>query len=566
VRTDHGCPRGLRRGIFSILGIATLILAVACTSGQGGNGSSGGTAATTLTIEGSPTGPITENFNPFDTTGPAWLLGAVGMIYEPLFQYNLAKPGQSYPWLATSEQFSDGDKTLTFQLRHGVTWSDGKPFTSADVAFTFNLLKKYPAINTLGITFTSISTPTPYTVVMHFAAPAYVQLYNIAGDTFIVPEHLWTGVNPVTFANAHPVGTGPYVLSQMNAQGMTLVKNTHYWQPGEPAVDKLEYEVFDSNNSAGAALESGQIDWAGSFVARVQQEFASRDPQHNQYWFVAYRPVYLVLNLTESPFNLLPVREALSISLDRAGVVAAGEYGEQPPATSPTGVVLPEEQSLLSPQYGNLRYTTDLAQARALLKQAGFKEAADGKFTEPDGKPFAFTIIGPTAYTDLMSDDQAIAQQWDALGAQVTVQGESVGTWYDQGLTGDYQVTLSAPGSAQTEDPYAAYNETLNSALSSPVGKSSVGDIEHFESPATNALLNDWANATTAAARQQAMDGIESVMVNQIPVIPLFDNVYFAEWNTSQFTGWPTQRNPYDMPAPAGSFAEVVILHLHPVS
>jgi peptide/nickel transport system substrate-binding protein len=88
-----------------------------------------------------------NDFNPLVPTSTLVSWTAVGYIYEPLLQYDMLKPGTVYPWLATSATWSNHDKTLTFQLRRGVTWSDGVPFTSKDVVFTFDLLKKYPSLN-----------------------------------------------------------------------------------------------------------------------------------------------------------------------------------------------------------------------------------------------------------------------------------------------------------------------------------------------------------------------------------------------------------------------------------
>jgi len=346
---------------------------------------------------------------------------------------------------------------------------------------------------------------------------------------------------------------------------MTLVKNPHYWQPGEPKIDKLVYPVFDSNTSANTSLENGDIDWAGNFLPHIQQLFKDRDPSQRFYEFVPDRTAYLALNLTKYPFNLLAVRQALSLALNRSAVINAGEYGEQPAALSPTGLILPEQSSLLNPAYAHTTYATDDSQALSILKGAGFTESG-GKLLEPNGKPFAFTLIGPSAYTDVMADDQVVAQQWDALGADVTVQGEAVGSWVGQTDTGDYDVSLTESSSIATVDPYGAYNQVLNSSFASPVGQSSVGDTEHFDSPAVDSLLSQWAGATTAAGRQAAMAGVEQAMVQQVPVIPLFYNVFFCEWTTGKVTGWPTTSNPYDVPEPAGPEAEYVVLHLTPVA
>ena len=102
-------------------------------------------------MESSPETTITQDFNPFVPTAAAYGMGATGLIYEPLIQFDLASPPMYYPWLATSYAWSNGGKTITFAIRQGVKWNDGTPFTPADVAFTFNLVKDNAAINLDGL-------------------------------------------------------------------------------------------------------------------------------------------------------------------------------------------------------------------------------------------------------------------------------------------------------------------------------------------------------------------------------------------------------------------------------
>jgi peptide/nickel transport system substrate-binding protein len=127
---------------LSLLVIFSIVLA-AC----GGSGSTSGQKHTTLTVINSATGSWQQNFNPYSSTAfnqP----GSQGMIYETmLFISDL--DGKETPWLAQSYNFSSDVKTLTFHLRPNVLWSDGKPFTSADVLFTLNMLKQYPALDTV---------------------------------------------------------------------------------------------------------------------------------------------------------------------------------------------------------------------------------------------------------------------------------------------------------------------------------------------------------------------------------------------------------------------------------
>src|SRR5580698_4151600 len=230
-------------------GLLTAGLA-ACTSSTSSSSSSGSTSSAsttgkTLVMESSPETTITQAFNPFVPTQAAYGMGATGLIYEPLIQFDLASPTISYPWLATSYAWSNAYKTITFTIRQGVKWNNGTPLTPADVAFTFNMVKANTAINSGGLTISSVSS-SGNTVTLTFPTPQFSNLEEIAGQA-IVPKSQWTGVNPATFTDATPVGTGPYMLGSFTPQGFTLKKNPYYWQPADVQVPTVDFPAYTSN-------------------------------------------------------------------------------------------------------------------------------------------------------------------------------------------------------------------------------------------------------------------------------------------------------------------------------
>ena len=220
-------------------------------------------------MESSPETTITQDFNPFDPTPAAYGMGATGLIYEPLIQFDLASPTVQYPWLATSYAWSNGYKTITFTIRQGVKWNNGTPLTPADVAFTFNMVKANTAINSGGLNISSVTT-SGNTVALTFPTPQYTNLENIAGQA-IVPKAQWTGVNPGTFTDANPVGTGPYMLGSFTPQGFILKKNPYYWQASLVKVPNVYFPVYTSNTGALSALFNNQIDWTGNYIPGLQR-------------------------------------------------------------------------------------------------------------------------------------------------------------------------------------------------------------------------------------------------------------------------------------------------------
>src|SRR5450432_2203667 len=215
--------------------IAVAVLLAACGSSSGGTASGGGStspspgsnsSSSLLTITTGAAGTFQDDFNPYS---PNVEDATNGMIYETLYFYDTAKAGAVSPWLATGYTWSKGGKALTVQLRHGVTWTDGKPFTSADVAFTFNLALKNAALNRFALPLQSVTTSGTYSVTINFKQPAYTDAYYALGRVDILPQHIWQSVkDPATFLNAHPVGTGAFELSKFSGQVFTLTANPHY--------------------------------------------------------------------------------------------------------------------------------------------------------------------------------------------------------------------------------------------------------------------------------------------------------------------------------------------------
>src|SRR5437667_62606 len=329
---------------FLAVGAAGLLAAglAACSSSGSSSGSSSSTtgAATTgktLVMESSPESTITQAFNPFVPTGAPWGMGATGLIYEPLIQFNLAAPPKYYPWLATSYAWSNGGKTLTFAIRQGVKWNDGQPLTPADVVFTFDMLKKTAAVNLNGVKYDGVSA-SGNNVVLTFATPQFTNLQSIAG-TAMVPKHIWSSVSsPATFADASPVGTGPMKLGSFTPQGFTLVKNTSYWQASQVQVPKVFFPAYTSNTSALSALFSGQIDWTGNFIPGLQKSFISTNPANHHHWEAPGGTNSLVPNLNKWPTNQLPVRQAISAAINRQLLATEGEAGLENPVLNATGL------------------------------------------------------------------------------------------------------------------------------------------------------------------------------------------------------------------------------------
>jgi peptide/nickel transport system substrate-binding protein len=491
-------------------------------------------------------------------------MGATGLIYEPLIQFDLANPAVSYPWLATHYQFSDGGKVITFTIRQGVKWNNGTPLTPADVVFTYNLMKNNASINLGGLTMSSV-TSSGDTVTLTFPTSQYMNLQQVAGVA-ILPKAIWSAAgNPATFTDANPVGTGPYMLSSFSPEGFTLTKNPNYWQ--SVPVSKVYFPVYTSNTGALNALFSGQITWTGNYIPGLQKNFVNTAPAYHHFWEAAGGTNSLMPNLTKWPGNQLAVRQAISAALDRTTIAAEGEAGLESPVLNSTGLTLPTFAPWSGPVASmTVSATANIAAAKQILTKAGFTMGSNG-FFQKGGQTVAMTLIDPSSYTDYAQDDALVAQQLRAAGMDVTFQGLSVNAWNADVASGDFQLTMHWSNGGIT--PYNMYQGWLDSSLAS--GSTATGDYERLNNPAMDADLAKVSGDSTTSAQAQDLVPLEQYVAANLPVIPTTTAADWFEYNSQHFTGWPTQQNPYDSGQPSGTnngpgtgSDEVVILRLQP--
>ncbi len=503
----------------------------------------------------SPYGTFPDNFNPFSSSANP---GTIGLIYQPLFYLDNVS-GHTFDLLGTSYSWSNNNKTLTVDLRKGVKWTDGVPFTSKDVVFTFNMIKKYPAADTNGVwtQLSGVKASGNYKVVFNFKQ-ANVPFSFYVLSTNIVPQHIWSKVgDPTKVTNTNPVGTGPYVLISFNSQIYKFMSNLQYWG-GVPVVRSVEYPAFTSNTSADLALAKGQATWGGLFIPGIQSVYTSKNP-NNHYWFPPNNVVMLYTNLQDPLLKNLVVRKAMSMAIDRQKIYMEGEYGYEPVA-SPTGLILPNNKAWLNPKLpkADQQFTYNPSAAIKLLKSAGYKQNSQGIFVSPQGKPLNFTLQVVSGWTDWDADAALIAQDLKSIGINVTVQEEQFGAYYSNigNAKKNYQLAISWTNSGPT--PYYLYENMLN-----PQGNF---NVEQLNNPTITSMLDKYSTTSNATAQKQYIYQIQQYVAEQLPSIPLVYGATWYEYNDAQYTGWPSPTNPYINPAPYTNVAQAIVLtHLRPV-
>jgi peptide/nickel transport system substrate-binding protein len=548
--------------LFTCLALFALILS-ACGGGSGSSGTTqgGGTKSSALTIVPSPIGDFAKNFNPY---APSPSYGTQGMIFETLLFFNRLD-GSVKPWLASSYQISSDAKTITFNLRQDVKWSNGQPLTADDVVFTLNLLKQYPAADTNNLwgTISAVTSSDSHTVVVTLKQPNAPILWYLGGSTWIVPKSLWSSAgDPTKFTDPNPVGTGPFTLKSFTPQLIDLAKNPNYWQPGKPVISEVRYPSFNSNTSAELLLSRGEVDWTGLFTPNIEKTFVSRDSTHNHYWFPASNVVMLYLNLGKAPFNDLALRKAISYALDRDQMSKVAEDGYEQVA-HPTGLILPANKSFLSSDYQNASFALDVAKATQTLDSAGYKKGSDGIYVDKSGKKLSFNLNVVTGWTDWVTICQIMASNLKAIGIDAKVNPIAYNDYYSALQLGSFDMAISWTNPGPT--PYFLYNSLLNSKNTAAVGQKAASNFERWSDPTTDKYLQQFASSTDTATQQEAIAGIEKIVAQQLPSIPLVDGATWYEYSSARFTGWPDANNAYAVPSPyTFPDAEVVALNLKP--
>jgi peptide/nickel transport system substrate-binding protein len=405
-------------------------------------------------------------------------------------------------------------------------------------------------------------------VVMTFNTAAVPYFYYIADQIGIVDQAVWSKVaNPANYPDKNPVGTGAFTASSSTCtpQNIKYTANPHYWQPGEPKVGTVNYPAFLTNDTANTYLANGQAQWGSQFIPSIQKVYVSRSPSYH-YWFPPVANVTMFINLTNPILKNLAVRQAMAYAVNRQQASSIGEYGYEP-ASNQTGIVTPTFSSWMNSSqaaaYGN-NYAYNPAKAISILKQAGFKRSCSTcTFTTPSGQPLSFTILNNGGFSDWVAAVQTIQQSLKAIGIQVTPVNLAATTYQSDLYTGKYQLGYYAETGGPT--PYFELRQWLYSANSAPIGTPAGSNFERYSNPATDALINQYGATTSAATQHSIVDQLQSVLLKDVPVIPITEQVDWFQYDTGSFTGWPTPGNPYAQPA-AYNYPDwgQLMLHLSP--
>ncbi len=490
-----------------------------------------------LVVVSGPSGTFQENFNPFGSA----LVGTEGLVYQPLFFFN-PYTSKTQPVLGTSFRWSKKDTVLTVNLRHGVRWSNGKPFTASDVAFSFNYRKQYPQLDTTGVWqfLSSVRQTGPETVVFTFKRPDVPMDWYVLGQTPIIPKAVWHSIkDPTKVLNLHPVGTGPYVVHSFNPEEYTFSVNHLYWGK-KPAVSQVDFPAYSSNTSIAGALARGAIDWASIFIPNIRRTYVAASPRNNHYWFAPSSTLMLYTNFHDPLLAQKPVREAMSLAINRQKINAADYY--YAPKANRYDLLLPAQKSWLSKsmqQHAALSYNPSAA--IAILKKAGYHKNKAGIFVSPKGQALNFSLQVVSTYSEWVAMSSILASELHRVGIGVTVQGESA-SLYDSNVLSQHRYQLALSWTDNGPSPFYAYYAMLYPRQTT--------NSENWANPATTHWLDVYMKTNQGSVHRQAIAALASLVAKDLPSIPLVETPTWFEYRTQSFAGWPSATNPYAQGGP----------------
>ncbi len=389
--------------------------------------------------------------------------------FNNLVLFDQSKPTESMDTivgdLADRWSWQDSYKNLVFFLRRDVKWHDGKPFTSKDVKYTFDMLREAPEssaklrINPRKDWYANIEhveAPDPHTVVFRMKRPQPSLLMMLAsGYTPIYAAHI-----PPAQYRTSCIGTGPFKLKEWRkGEFVAYVKNPEYFVKGRPYLDGLRYVVIVERGTRTAALQAGQLDTAcpGETSKTTMEQLKKAVPQMVFHQVAQDVTDNIIMNVKKPPFDNPKVRLAVSYAIDRRGLIQASHQGGAVLGAAmlprPYGVWGVSEKDLLAlPGYGGADEMK--ARARKLLGEAGIT---------PD-KPLKVEMAtrAIAIYVDMAS---FVINELKQVGIDATLKQVETAQWHPMATRGEYQIGANLTGLG-TDDPDANFYE--NYACGSP--------------------------------------------------------------------------------------------------
>src|SRR6266446_207571 len=461
---------------------------------------------------------LSDNLKTIDPIGSPSVDAASERVRSLVFN-SLVKKDEKFdyvPELASKIDRSEDGLTFTFTLRDGVTFQDGRPFSSADAKYTLDTVLANPFAKSASFFEGSGATKTAY--VKSVEAPD-------AHTLIISLNKQWTGLLPnlVSIAmipkdsyesqKTHPLGTGPFKFKSydQSQQVVDLEANANYWD-GPPQIPVLRVRVISDSNAMQAELRSGRVDIAPLPTSLSPDAIRGLSSNANLtvHQFAGSKLNLLTFNTTEPPLDNVKVRQAIAYAINRESMIRDLVLGQGKIAHS----ILPEESWAYTP---GQTYHYDPAMAKKLLDDAGFRD--------PDGdgpqmrfsKPIVFRISGSSGAARQYSG--VIYNYLKDVGIPVSIETSELNTLFEFLRRGQFQMTYGQ-WVGGNQDPI--FYRDLFATSEIPSETRAARNRSRYKNPELDKILDEAANTYDHAKAAPLYAKAQEIVSRDVPVFPLW--------------------------------------------
>lgn len=474
---------------------------------------------------------IAQQVEPDSLDNAHTILGASYEVFANIYDtLVVAKSASTYEGeIAKSWTISKNGLVYTFQIRHGLRFSNGDPLTAQDVAFTFNRFlnpaTKSPSIGTIG-PIKSVKAVGNYTDVFTMKTPFAYELADLAVPYAGIEDAKAVQSEGAKFGR-DPIGSGPFMLkSWVSGESITLVPNPYYHgfetfltNHGAPYLKELKYIFIPNQETQVASLQSGEANLINGLPQANYAQFKN-NPQFTKVLLPGDDINYLEFKTAKgkngqaailAPYNDVRVRRAVGFALNQAGIVQAANFG--------LGKVeygmIPHGEDGYDPALKSVGFHYDPALSKKLLNEAGWK-VGKGGVRYKNGKPLTATIWVFSSGT-APQDGQIIANELDAVGFKANVVTQEIATFLAEYPKGNFNLDLIGLGWPAG---------IMNVAMTLPTGSGDLPD------PKLVKLLNQAEATTNVQARFKLYAQAQAYSLKMAYAIPIYSDVAVEIWSS----------------------------------
>jgi peptide/nickel transport system substrate-binding protein len=467
-------------------------------SGSGSSSSSGSGGVLNAAIGGEP-----DQLDPHKTSA-YYSFEVLENVYDTLVEPDANLEVQ--PSLATRWTTSKDQLTWTFTIRDGVKFSDGKPLTAKDIAYSYNRIIDGKLNSSYKFAATkSIKAPDPHTLVITQTSPTPNLLASLGG---------FKGMGIVEKANVdsgaiknNPIGSGPFKVAKWtHGDSIQLVRNDNYWGK-KPALDGVTFTFVKDPTVALENLQGGEVQWTDNLppqqISSLKQssDIKVGTAPSSDYW-------YLATNEKRKPFDDVDVRRAIAFAIDRNAIVKAAKFGN----ATVNETAIPKSSAWY---YDYAPYTRDVTKARQLLDRAGVHN-------------LTMDLMVTSEYPETVTAAQVMADELKDVGITVKIRDLDFATWLDEEGKGNFDMfMLGWLGNIDPDEFYYAQQHSKGTF-----------NFQGYSNPQVDKLLDKGKTETDQAKRKQIYDQAAKLIVDDASYIYLYNPDVADAWtpNVQGFT------------------------------